>query len=168
MKGRPLKHTFLTLAAATLLPGWASAHEFTAGALHIDHPYIAASIGAARTGAGYVAITNTGDATDTLIAVEADFPKVAVHRTEDRDGMAQMSATPRLDIPAGATVNMAPGGLHIMFMGLETPFEPGMQVPATLIFEQAGAVEVEFVVEERAAVGDTAGHGGHDMDHSGH
>jgi copper(I)-binding protein len=163
-----MKRFILTLAALTALPSWSVAHEFNVGGLHIDHPYIAASIGPARTGAGYIVITNEGDQADTLIGVEADFPKVAVHRSETSEGVARMEAVPRLDIPAGASVEMAPGGLHIMFMGLEAPFEPGAQVPATLIFEQAGEVTVDFVVEERPATGDAPDHGMGATGHDGH
>ncbi|MDP5359854.1 MAG: copper chaperone PCu(A)C, partial [Paracoccaceae bacterium] len=57
-------------------------------------------------------------------------------------------------------VQLAPGGLHVMFMGLGgDPFEVGETFPATLVFEKAGEVEVVFYVEERTAEA---------MDHSGH
>ena len=53
--------------------------------------------------------------------------------------------------PAGATVTLAPQGLHVMFMGLDAPLVAGASIPATLVFERAGEIAVEFKVEPRAA-----------------
>ena len=72
-----------------------------------------------------------------------------------------MNHVGRIEIPAGETVKLKPGGLHVMFMGLEDPLTEGENIPATLVFENAGEVEVTFNVEARD--GDHSGH-----DHSGH
>ena len=58
-----------------------------------------------------------------------------------------------IEVPAGGTVTLAPGGMHIMFMKLKQPFVEGTAVPLTLTFEKAGSVDVELSV---AGVGATA------------
>ena len=63
----------------------------------------------------------------------------------------------KLAIPADDVVELAPGGYHVMFMGLSDPFEVGDEVPLTLIFEKAGEIDIVFKVEERS--GDD--HGSH-------
>lgn len=109
----------------------------------------------AMAGGGFMEITNTGTTDDMLIAVEADFPRVAIHTTEFTDGVARMMHVDGIPIPAGETVTLTPGGLHVMFMGLRgDPFEVGEKVDATLIFEVADAVPIIFNVVER----DTATH----------
>ena len=138
----------------------ASAHEFKVGDLVVDHPMAFETAATAMSGGGYLTVTNTGTTDDRLIAVEADFPRVMLHTTEMTDGVAKMRHVDGVDIPAGETVTLAPGGYHVMFMGLDgDPFEVGETVPATLIFENAGALDVVFNIEERD---------GEAMDHSDH
>jgi hypothetical protein len=83
-----------------------------------------------------------------LLAVRAGFPRVMMHDTETVDDIATMFHIDSLVIPAGETVTFAPGGKHVMFMGLDgDPFEEGETVPATLIFEKSGEIDIEFNVE---------------------
>jgi copper(I)-binding protein len=147
----------LGLAAGLALP--VAAHEYAVGALAVGHPYAAATAAGARAGAGYLSVTNAGAEADRLLAVRADFPRVELHATEvDAAGVARMRPVEAVEVPAGATVTLAPQGTHVMFMGLDAPLVEGERVPAVLVFEKAGEVAVEFAVEAR---GDAAEHGGH-------
>ena len=77
----------------------------------------------------------------------------------------KQSHVDHLDIPPGQTVSLERGGYHVMFMGLTGPLTEGEMHKAVLIFERAGRVEVEFMVDP------PGGDGGHDhsqMDHSQH
>jgi copper(I)-binding protein len=56
-----------------------------------------------------------------------------------------------LEIPPGATVELKPGGFHIMFMGLKAPFAKDTKVPLTLVFEKAGSIDVELPVAAMGA-----------------
>ena len=158
----------MTAIAAVMISGaTASAHEYKAGDLMVDHPMAFETAQTAQTAGGFMTITNMGDSDDRLLAVEADFPRVEVHTTE-RDGeIARMIHLEEgLEIPAGETVSLQPGGYHVMFMGLRgDPFEVGEEVPATLVFENAGRLDVMFKVEERKA---RSGMNHDDHDHSGH
>ncbi len=62
-----------------------------------------------------------------------------------------------LAIPAGATVELKPGGFHLMFMGLKRPLVEDETVMVTLTFEKAGAVEVPFAIGPRDARGGMQG-----------
>ncbi|MEL6118985.1 MAG: copper chaperone PCu(A)C [Pseudomonadota bacterium] len=156
-----MKYVFSTLAALAFSTA-ASAHEYSAGDLSIDHPMSFETT--AKAGVGYMTITNQGSTADALVGVTADFPRVMIHQTVEEDGIAKMKHVDRIEIPAGETVKLLPGGFHVMFMGLEEPLKDGETIPATLIFEQAGEVEVVFNVEARTS--ETKDHSGHD--HSGH
>lgn len=131
-----------------LLPAVAIAGEGLS--LTVRDAYAFETPGTAMTGAGYLTIENVGPLPDRLIGVTADFPQVMVHRSEETDGVARMIHVDTVDIAPGQTVTFAPGGLHVMFMGLSgDPFEVGEEVPATLLFEQAGEVPVMFKVIAR-------------------
>lgn len=145
----------MALAAALTPAAMAPAHEIKAGDLVIRHPIAYETAPAMRSGGGYVAISNGGQKADALVGVKADFPKVMLHRSVEEDGINRMNPVDRLEIPAGETVDLAPGGYHVMFMGLAEPLEAGTTFPATLVFETAGEVEVMFHVETRD--GDEAG-----------
>lgn len=140
------------------------AHEFKIGDVMVDHPMAFETAKTAQTAGGFMTITNTGNTDDRLVAVEADFPRVEIHTTEmDGDVARMMKLEDGVVVPAGESVIMMSGSYHVMFMGLGgDPFEVGEEVPATLIFENAGRLEVMFKVEERK-MGD---HG--TMDHSNH
>ncbi|MCV3272726.1 copper chaperone PCu(A)C [Roseobacter sinensis] len=157
-----MRHVTLAAAAAVFaLSTAAFAHDYKIGDLVIDHPMAFNTAPTAKAGGGYLTITNTGDTADRLIGVRADFPKVELHTTEEKDGIARMMHVEAIEIPAGATVALEPGGLHVMFMGLDGDgFDVGEKIPATLIFETAGELEVEFSIEERGAA--------EEHDHSGH
>ena len=163
-KDIPMTRT-LTLIAAALLAGSplatsAHAHGTTAGALEIIHPAIPAPSPAAKSAAGYLAISNDGAESDRLLAVEGEFAdKIMLHTTEfSADGVARMMHLEAIEIPAGETVVLEPGGMHVMLMGLTAPLAEGGTVPATLVFERAGRVEVEFSVDPAAAAADHSGH----------
>lgn len=160
----------ISLIAAALLAGAsvfapATAHEVTAGDLQIIHPSIPAPTAAAKSAAGYMAISNEGSEPDRLLAVEGDFAqKIMLHTTEfGSDGVARMTHLDGIEIPAGDTVVLEPGGMHVMLMGLTAPLTEGAHIPATLVFERAGRVEVEFAIDPAgaAAAEDHSAHANH-------
>lgn len=143
----PLK---AALAAALLLAAPALAHEYKAGDLTIGHPYAFPSPG--RTAAGYLSITNAGDTPDTLTAVRVEGATASIHTTTtDAAGVAKMSPVDGLDVPPDGTVTLAPRGTHIMLMDLAKPLRVGDSLPATLVFEKAGEVAVDFKVDARGS-----------------
>ncbi|MEM9797090.1 MAG: copper chaperone PCu(A)C [Pseudomonadota bacterium] len=148
----------------------AQAHEFTLGSLTIDHPFAFATPPAAPVAGGYMTIANDGPSDDVLLAVRVD-PELAgmmqLHEMRMEGDIMRMSEIEGgIPIPAGETVKLEQGGLHVMFMRLPQGFEEGQEIPATLIFQQAGEVDVVFNVEARGAQEhDHSGHGGQSHDH---
>jgi copper(I)-binding protein len=57
-----------------------------------------------------------------------------------------------LEIKPGETVTLAPGGMHLMMMGLKEPLTQGERVPLTLVFEKAGKIDVDLAVEAMGAM----------------
>ncbi len=126
----------------------ASAHDYTLGDLMVMHPVARESAKLAQAGAGYLTIVNTGEEADALLAIEADFPRVMLHNTVMDGDVAKMEHMMSVPIGPGETVTFEPGGMHVMFMGLNgDPLEDGEQIPAVLVFENAGRLDVVFNVE---------------------
>ena len=138
----------------------AMAHDFRLGGLRIDHPYGFPSAGG--TAAGYMTLTNEGDAPVTLLSARsAAVPRVEIHTTEvDAAGVARMIQQERVEIAPGATVAFAPQGLHVMFMGLSGPLAEGDRVTVELVFDK-GTLPVEFWIEKRGAAVPAHDHGAH-------
>ncbi|TAG15780.1 MAG: copper chaperone PCu(A)C, partial [Rhodobacterales bacterium] len=115
---------------------------------------------------GFMTITNNGTEPDRLIGIETTIAaKSEVHESKvDANGVGTMTHLDALEIPPGGTVTLQHGGLHVMFMGLATPLIEGEMHKATLIFEKAGRVEVEFSVDAPTGQGATMDHS--TMDHS--
>lgn len=158
MFGKRLVLTALGFVIATT----AMAHDYTAGDLEIRHPMAFETAETAKVGAGYLEIVNSGESADRLVEVRADIPRVEIHAIEDNDGVVKMvEMEGGVDLPAGETVTLEPGGLHIMFMGLENALVAGTEVPATLVFENAGEVDVVFKIEERDGSSKAHDHGDH-------
>ena len=151
----------LTSAALICFGTFAAAHDYVLGDITVKHPMSFATTG--KAGAGYLEIINDG-AADRLVGVEADFPKVMIHDTVLEDGIAKMQHLMGVDLPTGETVALKPRGMHVMFMGLSDGLSVGDKIPATLIFENAGRLDVTFNVEDRAAYQAEQ----EDVDHSNH
>ena len=134
------------IAALVLICGSVSAQTYQAGDLTITDAFSYPTTG--RSGAGYFTLTNDG-AADALLDVEADYPKVMLHKSMMKDGVMTMEHQMRVVVPPQGEIAFAPGGYHVMFMGLKEGWGIGDDIKATLIFEKSGSLEVTFKVIER-------------------
>lgn len=142
--------TGLTFAASSVM----ACDARTAGDLTIQHAWSRATIGAARPAVFYVEIANGGAEDDALTGIAtpaAGMPML--HETVVTDGVASMPHTMSIPVPAGATIELAPGGFHGMLMGLTTALKEGDSFPVTLTFERAGEVTVDVEVVSMRAEG---------------
>ena len=140
-------------------PLWA--HEFKLGYLEIDHPWSREIPAGAKVAAGYMIIKNHGAAADRLISLSSPIAgKAEVHEMAvSAEGVMTMRpVTGGVEIPVGGEVALEPGTFHIMFMDLKEPPKAGMKFPATLTFEKAGLVDVEFAVETKGGEADHSQH----------
>jgi uncharacterized protein YcnI len=128
---------------------------FKAGAIVITQPWSRATPAKATVAAGYLKITNTGSAPDTLLGGKAAFAeRVEVHDMKTEDGVMKMRPLLEgLEIKPGETVELKPGGMHLMFQGLKEGLVAGTPVKATLEFRNAGPVEVELAVGDIGSAG---------------
>jgi copper(I)-binding protein len=151
----------LLLAVLALSAPVAQAKDFHVGALDISAPWSRATPKGASVGAGYLTIKNTGTTADRLIGGSSDaFAKFEVHEMAMDNGVMRMRPVKGgLEIKPGETVTLKPQGFHVMFVGLKKPLKQGDHIKATLEFEKAGKVEVDFDV---TGMGGPPGHG-HDM-----
>jgi len=112
-----------------------------------------ASILANRPGAAY--LTLESDIADRLMSLGTPVAgQVMLHGTEaDANGVARMAHIEALDIEPGTPVTFAPGGMHLMLMGLTGKLDEGSTFPLTLSFQHAGEITVEVQVLGIAATG---------------
>lgn len=136
-----------------------SARTFKIGPLAIDAPWARATPGGAQVGAGYLKITNTGTDADRLIGGTLPVAgEVEVHEVVMAGNVMKMRRLPDgLEIKPGETVELKPGGNHLMFTRLRSGLKAGDAVKGTLVFQKAGTVEVEYRV---APIGAQSGGGG--------
>jgi len=127
----------------------AQADDVAAGSLKISAPWTRATPKGAGVGGGYLTITNTGTEPDRLVGGSTDIAsRFEVHEMSMDNGVMKMRALAKgLEIKPGQTVEFKPGGYHVMFLGLKKQLMLGEHVKATLQFEKAGAVDVDFTVE---------------------
>ena len=146
-----MKQLFIAVAFLFMgcAPSWA--HKFTVGDLVIAHPWARPTLGSNSNGVAYMVITNHGVTDDRLVGVNADMAtRVELHSTiMDGDVMRMRPVTDGVEIPSGEKLEILPGGLHIMFMGLKAPLKEGGEFPLSLRFEHAGVVDVSVHVENK-------------------
>ena len=149
-----------TQAAAQPAPGQALSSD-TAGARADGHAAQPVSVSGAWSRAtaphqdsGVVYLSITAPAGDTLTGASSpDAAQTMLHQVTHRGAMSGMADMGSLTIPAGGTVRFAPGGDHVMLMGLKHPLKPGDHVGLDLIFARAGVVHVTAPVQPLGASG---------------
>ena len=129
-----------------------------AGDLIVAAPWTRATPGGAKIAGGYLKITNTGKSPDRLVsAISAGADRVEIHEMSMTDGVMKMRPlADGLTIKPGETVELKPGGLHMMFMDIQQPLKQGDKLKATLTFEKAGKLDVTFDVNAMGATGEPA------------
>jgi copper(I)-binding protein len=139
-----------------LLVATAHAADYKAGSVVIADPWSRATPKGASVAGGYMKITNTGTTPDRLVAGSSEVASgFAVHEMSMAGGVAKMRPVQGgLEIKPGETVELKPGSYHVMFTGLNKPLRAGEHFGATLTFEKAGKVDVNYDVR---AAGATAG-----------
>lgn len=105
----------------------------------------------AHTGAAYLSIHNTGTQADRLLSATSPVAaRVEMHSHEHAAGMMRMQQVEAVALPAGQQVDFAPGGLHLMLIGLRQPLAAGQDFTLELNFEHAGRVQVQVEVRKNA------------------
>jgi len=145
--------TLALLLFVALLVAPAAAHNFEVGSIRVGHPWARATPPVAPVAGGYLKLVNAGLEPDRLLSISSPIAeRVEIHESTVVDGVARMRPVAGgVEIGAGATVELKPGGTHIMFIKPNRPLKEGDVVPATLTFERAGTVDVAFAVQGMGA-----------------
>lgn len=158
--------TIFSLFVGLLMATAAAAQE--PATIRIEHAASHSMVPGAKVGDGYLVITNTGSAPDKLVAASSDRARtVQLHQMSMDNGIMTMRELKGgLAIPAGQTVTLEPN-YHLMFQDVTKPFKQGETIRATLTFERAGRIDVDFAVGKIAGPLDDVGGAGGGMDHGG-
>lgn len=153
------------LLALLLANTTATAAEPAARNISITQAYSYPTAAPGIPGVGFLTLTNTGKKADRLLAVSSPVAdSVEIHQSRVENGVMQMRAlTQGVELPAGQSVALSPGALHLMLFELSTPLAVGDQVPLRLTFERAGQVMATLQVQPREspAAAEHEHHAGH-------
>jgi copper(I)-binding protein len=139
------------LLSGVCLPAWAQ--------VTVQEPWVRGTV-AQQKGTGMFARITSAQPARLVSASSPAAGVVEIHEMAMEGNVMRMRALPGLDLPAGKTVELKPGGLHIMLIDLKQPLEPGKTVPVTLVVESGGKREsLEVKVPVRTLAGQPAGSG---------
>ncbi len=153
MKTFSRRATLISLAAAccmTAVP--ALSQDAKTANLEISGGFTRASPKMAHAGAGFMTIRSLGAADRLLGFASPACERPELHTHLHDNGVMRMRQVDAIDIPAGGEAVLQPGGLHLMFIGLNGQLAEGDTVPVTLIFEQAGEVQISLPVKAPGAM----------------
>ena len=144
----------VTLALAALC---AVAHSFKLGEIDIGHPYARPTREGQMVGAGYLKLANKGPVDRLVSATSPAAGSVEIHSMSMEGDVMKMRQVDAIEIATGQTVELKPGGYHLMLMGLKAPLKVGDKFPLTLKFEKSGEVVVTVNVEEPKSKSEATG-----------
>ena len=106
-----------------------------------------ATVGSMSSSAAYVSVMNHGKMADRLLDATSNLArKTELHLMEMDNGVMRMRPIKGgIELPAGKTIHLAPGGYHVMLMGLKAPLTAGSTFEITLVFQNAGEKTIKGV-----------------------
>ncbi|HET9642085.1 MAG TPA: copper chaperone PCu(A)C [Burkholderiaceae bacterium] len=126
----------------------AFAHEFHAGSIRIGHPWAPMTASGQVNGGAYMKLQNNGTTPDRLVgAVTPAADHVEMHSMKLEGDVMRMREIEAIEVPPGGLVELKPGGLHLMLVGLKAPLKQDEKVQLTLRFEKAGDVKVDMKID---------------------
>ncbi|HRO25929.1 MAG TPA: copper chaperone PCu(A)C [Luteimonas sp.] len=154
-------HALVLVLLAALSACGGGGHGHGDAALQVSGAWSRAVSANAPVAAGYLLIANPGPAEVRLVAVRSDAAeRVEIHEMRHEDGVMRMrELADGLAVPAGGSVELKPGGYHLMFIGPRAgAFEPGQRIDATLVLDDGRELAVAFEVTEMSASGVPGSH----------
>ena len=150
----------LGLSFGLILPALTSIASAQTCDLHLAKAEIRATAPNAPVTGGYLHIQNNSKKAQRLVSVQADFAQhTELHEMKHEEGIMKMAPLEKgIEIPAGATVQLKPGGLHIMFMKLTAQLKPTQMRNVKLVFDNCGEMRADFMVVTKPASGHSHKH----------
>ncbi|MEW6045240.1 MAG: SCO family protein [Bacillota bacterium] len=119
------------------------------GTVHVEGAWARPAPGMGATSAVYMTLVNRGDRPDALVAVRSDVARaIELHETRIENNVMRMRRVERIEVPPGGRVQLTPGGLHAMLIGLTRKLEEGDRFQAVLVFEHGGELTIEIPVRQ--------------------
>ena len=141
--------------------------------ISVMEPWSRPSPMVAGNGAVYMMLMNKGGQADTLTSVSSDIAEtIELHETKmEGDVMKMAPVQGGIEVPAGGSAELKPGGLHVMLINLKEELVPGNKIELTLNFENSDPIKVEAEIRDMGSGMDDMDkmeHEGHDMDEMEH
>ena len=137
---------FLVVFPVCLIP--ANAAEFELKGITVSNPHLVVFGKNAKSGAGYLVISNKNSDPVILKKVTADFGKAMLHKTDvDKKGVAKMKHLKSIAVPGNGLLKLEPGGTHIMFMNISIEFDESRKYPVSLVFEEQGSLDIDLKIK---------------------
>jgi periplasmic copper chaperone A len=133
-----------------------------AGAIAISEPRVRLPANGRDQSAAYMTLTNQGPETDHLVqAISPDARRLELHaQVQSSDGMVAMREIDHIDIPAGTSMALTPGGIHIMVKGMKPDLKLGETMTIRLIFASGQSAQFQApVVANPVALGESTREG---------
>lgn len=147
----------LMLAGLSLAPVLA-----LAGTLTVEEAQVRAVPPVSTTTAAFMVLHNPGE--HDLAVIDVFSPAAGnteLHNHVEEDGVMQMRQVPAISVPAGGSVELAPGGLHLMLIDLVATLEEGNLVELTLELDNSERITFEAPVKRIEVMGEASDHGHH-------
>ncbi|MBM3341396.1 MAG: copper chaperone PCu(A)C [Betaproteobacteria bacterium] len=144
---------------AVFLAAWWVCAVAHAQSVEVKEAWVRGTVPAQKTTGAFMDILGKTNA--RLVAAESPVAgTVEIHNMTVKDGVMRMFPVDGIDVPAGKTVKLAPGGYHVMLIGLKQQMKAGERVPLKLTFELADKKResLELSVEVRTLTGQRAHH----------
>jgi copper(I)-binding protein len=155
-----MKRNTLTLLVVALGFSFSvQAQEAKVGSIKVDQAYTRATVPGQQVAGGFMKIENKGTSGDQLLSASSPAAgEVQLHEMAMEGNVMKMRQVKDIAVPAGGSVELKPGGLHLMFMNIKAPLTAGESVPVKLKFAKAGEVEVKMPVNAMGQAGGAAKH----------
>ena len=141
---------FLTVGAAISIAfsGTVIAQSASVGPIKIEQAYTRATMPGQQVAGGFMKIENKGGPADQLISASSPVAgEVQLHEMSMEGNVMKMRQVKDIAVPAGGSVELKPGGLHLMFMNIKAPLTSGETVPVKLKFAKLLLFRFRLIVE---------------------
>ena len=149
MKSKVLATMYAAVGMA--LCGSVMAQNASVGSIKVENAYTRATAPGQQVAGGFLKIENKGGADQLISASSPAAGEVQLHEMAMDGNVMKMRQVKDIPVPANGSVELKPGGLHLMFMNIKAPLAAGETVPVKLKFAKAGEVEVKMPVNPTAA-----------------
>lgn len=119
-----------------------------AGPIRVDNAYVRHAPPGQTVSGAFMILNNSGDADRAAISAESNVAEtVELHTHVHDDGVMRMRQVEKIDIPAGGSTALKPGGFHVMLIGVKKPLELGQMVEIKLNFDDGSSEQIEAEVK---------------------